>query len=57
MEVTDENQRVVVPKYSLGALVSSLVDKVSHQFSDTINSRTVLCKNEATNPVTIYISV
>ena len=26
MEVTDENQRVVVPKYSLAALVSSLVD-------------------------------
>ena len=32
-------------------------DRVSHQSSDTINSRTVLCKNEATNPVTIYIRV
>ena len=31
--------------------------RVSHQSSDTINSRTLLCENEATNPITVYISV
>ena len=33
------------------------VYRVSHQSSDTINSRTVLYKNEATNPITVCISV
>ena len=41
-------------KHTTGGLRTS---RVSHQSSDTINSRTVLCKNEATNPVTIYIRV
>ena len=31
--------------------------RVSHQSLDTINSRTLLCKNKATNPITVYISV
>ena len=38
-------------------VIKFMIYRVSHQSSDTINSRTVLCKNETTNPITIYIHV